>query len=108
MILDAYVRNSQVPPHLTTLEFYQAVKHHLEDDGVFATNVHGGTALFQSHVKTMSAAFPQVVFFPGRQYRQHHRDGGEIPQPRSAGGDRARRISRSFRRSLTSASTLPA
>ena len=42
----------------------QVVKDHLEDDGVFATNVHGGTALFQSHVKTMTMAFPQVVFFP--------------------------------------------
>jgi spermidine synthase len=64
IILDAYVRNSQVPPHLTTLEFYEVVKDHLADDGVFATNVHGGTALFQSHVKTMTAAFPQVAFFP--------------------------------------------
>ena len=64
IILDAYVRNSQVPPHLTTLEFYQVVKDHLEDDGVFAANVHAGTALFQSNVKTMTAAFPQVAFFP--------------------------------------------
>jgi spermidine synthase len=64
VILDAYVRNSQVPPHLTTLEFYEVVKDHLADDGVFATNVHGGTALFQSHLKTMTRAFPQVVFFP--------------------------------------------
>ena len=64
VILDAYVRNSQVPPHLTTLEFYEVVKDHLQDDGVFATNVHGGTALFQSHVRTMTAAFPQVAFFP--------------------------------------------
>jgi spermidine synthase len=62
VVLDAYVRNSQVPAHLTTIEFYKLVMEHLRDDGVFVVNLHGGSALFQSNVKTLMAVFPQVVF----------------------------------------------
>jgi len=61
IVLDAYIRNSQVPPHLTTLEFYQLVKTHLRDDGVFVVNLHYGNALYQSHLKTLRTAFPQVA-----------------------------------------------
>jgi spermidine synthase len=62
VVLDAYVRNSQVPPHLTTVEFYRLVSDRLRHDGVFVVNLRGGSALFQSNVKTLAASFPQVVF----------------------------------------------
>lgn len=62
VVLDAYVRNSQVPVHLTTMEFYKVVADRLSEGGVFVVNLHGGSALFQSSVKTLAAAFPQVVF----------------------------------------------
>jgi spermidine synthase len=62
VVLDAYVRNSQVPVHLTTMEFYRVVADRLSEGGVFVVNLHGGSALFQSSVKTLAAAFPQVVF----------------------------------------------
>ena len=63
IVLDAFVRNSQVPPHLTTVEFYRAVQNHLQDNGVFVVNLHEGSALFQSNVKTMTAAFAQTAFY---------------------------------------------
>jgi spermidine synthase len=62
VVLDAYVRNSQVPVHLATMEFYKVVADRLSEGGVFVVNLHGGSALFQSSVKTLAAAFPQVVF----------------------------------------------
>jgi spermidine synthase len=64
IVLDAYVKRSQVPLHLTTLEFYRLVRAHLSPGGVFVANVMSGTALFQSHVQTLAEAFPQVAFFP--------------------------------------------
>ena len=63
ILLDAYVRRSQVPPQFTTVEFYKLVASRLSDNGVFVDNIHAGTALFQSNVKTLVASFPQVVFF---------------------------------------------
>lgn len=63
IVLDAYVRRSQVPPQFTTVEFYNLVASRLNDNGVFVDNLHFGTELFQSNVKTLVATFPQVVFF---------------------------------------------
>jgi spermidine synthase len=63
IVLDAYVRRSQVPPQFTTVEFYQLVASRLNDYGVFVDNLHAGTELYQSTVKTLAAVFPQVVYF---------------------------------------------
>ena len=57
ILLDAYVRRSQVPPQFTTVEFYKLVASRLSDNGVFVDNIHAGTALFQSNVKTLVASF---------------------------------------------------
>jgi spermidine synthase len=58
IIVDAYVRNSQVPPHLTTLEFFDLAKSRLADNGVLAMNLHRGTKVFASVIATLSKAFP--------------------------------------------------
>jgi spermidine synthase len=63
IVLDAYVRKSQVPPQFTTVEFYKLVMSRLRANGVFVDNLHAGTELFQSNVKTLAAVFPQVVLF---------------------------------------------
>lgn len=63
IVLDAYVRNSQIPPHLTTLEFYKLIKSRLSPDGVLVSNLYSGTKLFDSHVATLRRAFRQVLFF---------------------------------------------
>lgn len=63
IVLDAYVRRSQVPQQFTTLEFYNLVISKLSDRGVFIDNLISGSRLFQSNVKTLESAFPQVVFF---------------------------------------------
>ena len=63
IVLDAYVRKSQVPPQFTTVEFYNLIMSRLSANGVFVDNLHAGTELFQSTVKTLVAVFPQVVLF---------------------------------------------
>jgi spermidine synthase len=63
IVLDAYVRKSQVPPQFTTVEFYNLVMSRLNINGVFVDNLHAGTELYQSNVKTLAAVFPQVVLF---------------------------------------------
>jgi spermidine synthase len=63
IVLDAYVKRSQIPPHLTTLEFYELIKKRLTPDGILVSNLYSGTALFDSHVATLKRAFNQVLFF---------------------------------------------
>ena len=67
LILDAF-RGGFVPPHLKTEEFYRECAARLNDRGVFISNLHQGTELFYSDIKTIQAVFPQVVLFqtPGR------------------------------------------
>ncbi len=63
IIIDAFVKRSQIPPHLTTLEFYQLVSDRLTDYGLMAINLHTGSRLFDSQAATLRAAFRQVLFF---------------------------------------------
>jgi spermidine synthase len=65
LILDAF-RGGYVPPHLKTQEFYRECASRLADDGVFITNLHAGTELFYSDLKTLRSVFPQVVLFQTR------------------------------------------
>jgi spermidine synthase len=62
IILDAF-RGGFVPPHLKTEEFYRECAGRLNDRGVFISNLHSGTELFHSDIKTIKAVFPQVVLF---------------------------------------------
>jgi spermidine synthase len=62
IILDAF-RGGYVPPHLKTEEFYRECAARLNDGGVFISNLHMGTELFYSDIKTIQAVFPQVVLF---------------------------------------------
>jgi spermidine synthase len=56
--VDAY-RLPYIPPHLTTVEFFQEVREHLADDGVLAINV-GRTARDYRLVGAMAATLQQV------------------------------------------------
>lgn len=60
--IDAY-RPPYIPPHLTTLEFFQLCREHLTDNGVIAMNV-GRTpedrSLIDALVVTLQEVFPSV------------------------------------------------
>lgn len=62
LILDAF-RGGFVPPHLKTEEFYRECAARLGDRGVFISNLHSGTELYYSDIKTIQKVFPQVVLF---------------------------------------------
>jgi spermidine synthase len=62
LILDAF-RGGYIPPHLKTREFYQECAARLSDKGVFVSNLHEGTELFYSDIKTIQSVFPQVILF---------------------------------------------
>ena len=62
LILDAF-RGGFVPPHLKTEEFYRECAARLGERGVFISNLHSGTELYYSDIKTIQAVFPQVVLF---------------------------------------------
>jgi spermidine synthase len=62
LILDAF-RGGYIPPHLKTKEFYQECAARLSDHGVFISNLHEGTELFYSDIKTIQSVFPQVLLF---------------------------------------------
>jgi spermidine synthase len=66
ILLDAY-RGGFVPFHLLTREFYELVKQRLAPGGAVASNVHDGTKLYHSTVKTLGQVFPSVDLYPTRQ-----------------------------------------
>lgn len=63
MILDAY-RDGHVPSHMLTRQFYELLSRRLSDSGVAAINLHYGTALFDSSVRTIQSVFADVDLYP--------------------------------------------
>jgi spermidine synthase len=63
ILLDAY-RGGFVPFHLLTKEFYTLVKQRLTPGGAVASNVHDGTKLYHSTVKTLGEVFPTLDLYP--------------------------------------------
>jgi spermidine synthase len=63
ILLDAY-RGGYVPFHLLTREFYTLVKARLAPGGAAAFNVHDGTKLYASTVKTLGEVFPALDLYP--------------------------------------------
>src|SRR3979411_2210914 len=63
ILLDAY-RGGYVPFHLLTREFYTLVKPRLAPGGAAAFNVHDGSKLYASTVKTLGEVFPALDLYP--------------------------------------------
>lgn len=63
ILLDAY-RGGYVPFHLLTREFYTLVKQRLAPGGAAAFNVHDGSKLYASTVKTLGEVFPALDLYP--------------------------------------------
>jgi spermidine synthase len=59
VLIDAF-RGGYVPFHLLTKEFYQILARRLAPKGVAVFNVHQGTKLFDSTLKTLSTVFPSI------------------------------------------------
>ena len=62
ILVDAYL-GDRVPFHLLTKEFYTLVKQRLARGGAAAFNVHDGTKLYASTVKTLGEVFPTVDLY---------------------------------------------
>jgi len=63
ILLDAY-RGGYVPFHLLTREFYLLVRQRLAPGGAAAFNVHDGSKLYASTVKTLGEVFPALDLYP--------------------------------------------
>jgi predicted membrane-bound spermidine synthase len=63
ILVDAY-RGGYVPFHLLTREFYSLVKERLAPGGAAAFNVHDGTKLYASTLKTVGQIFPALDLYP--------------------------------------------
>jgi spermidine synthase len=63
ILLDAY-RGGYVPFHLLTREFYTLVKQRLTPGGAAAFNVHDGSKLYASTVKTLGEVFAALDLYP--------------------------------------------
>jgi spermidine synthase len=63
ILLDAY-RGGYVPFHLLTREFYGLVKQRLAPGGAAAFNVHDGSKLYASTVKTLGEVFAALDLYP--------------------------------------------
>jgi spermidine synthase len=63
ILLDAY-RGGYVPFHLLTREFYTLVKQRLAPGGAAAFNVHDGSKLYASTIRTLGEVFPALDLYP--------------------------------------------
>jgi len=63
ILLDAY-RGGYVPFHLLTRQFYTLVKQRLAPGGAAAFNVHDGSKLYASTVKTLGEVFAALDLYP--------------------------------------------
>ncbi|HEY7664681.1 MAG TPA: fused MFS/spermidine synthase [Xanthobacteraceae bacterium] len=63
ILLDAY-RGGYVPFHLLTREFYSLVRQRLAPGGAAAFNVHDGSKLYASTVKTLGEVFAGLDLYP--------------------------------------------
>jgi hypothetical protein len=64
VVLDCYANQSEIPPHLATREFFDAVRARLAPDGVLAVNVGGFGAddpVVAAVGATLAAAFDERV-----------------------------------------------
>ncbi len=76
ILVDAF-HGGYVPFHLLTKEFYTLIKQRLAPGGAAAFNVHDGTKLYVSTIKTLNEVFPARAPLSDRRRRGDH------------GGDRA-------------------
>ncbi len=65
VFLDAF-RGSFVPFHLKTKEFYKEIKSKLTPNGVVASNLFGGSALYPYDLKTFSEVYKKLYSFKGQ------------------------------------------
>ena len=63
IVVDAYVRRSQLPPQLTTVEFFQLVRSRLAQGGVLVVNLGGNGELVRRMSMTMTSVFPGSLFW---------------------------------------------
>ena len=63
ILVDAY-RGGYVPFHLLTREFYGLVKQRLAPGGAAAFNVHDGSKLYASTVRTLGEVFAALDLYP--------------------------------------------
>lgn len=72
---DAFQSGHFIPSHLTTLEFFQSIKDHLTDDGVFIANIIGVTgqddiSLTGSLINTIRNVFPELKIFASQSHEE--------------------------------------
>jgi spermidine synthase len=63
ILVDAF-HGGYVPFHLLTKEFYTLIKQRLAPGGAAAFNVHDGTKLYVSTIKTLNEVFPEAHLYP--------------------------------------------
>jgi len=63
ILVDAF-HGGYVPFHLLTREFYSLVKERLKPAGAAVFNVHDGTKLYASTLRTLGTIFKTVEFYP--------------------------------------------
>jgi len=68
IVIDAFVKNSQYPPHMATREFFALVADHLSEGGILVINILRGNKLFDCLVATIATVFHSCLSFdvPGR------------------------------------------
>ena len=89
ILLDAY-RGGYVPFHLLTRAVYTLVKQRLTSGGAAAFNVHDGSKLYASTVKTLGEVFATLDLYPSGVGEVIAVASASPLDPRNAGPRRSR------------------
>ena len=84
----AYLRKSQIPPHVATVEFFEVARNRLTPDGLFVVNLTGSKEFLRRVSITMQVVFPGSTFWSvdsGRnEVAASSRQAGLIQRPQAA------------------------
>ena len=88
IILDAYANQSEIPAHLSSIEFFGEVRERLTDGGTLAVNIGGfgfGDPVVQALARTVALAFDERVLLVqvpnARNIMLYAVRDGEAPEP---------------------------
>ncbi len=88
VVLDAYANQSEIPAHLSSVEFFREVEEHLTEGGTLAANIGGfgfADPVVQAIANTVATAFGQRVLLVqipnARNVMLFATRGGEPPDP---------------------------
>lgn len=79
VVLDAFTVGGRIPFHLTTREYFELVRSHMTQDGIFVMNISSALTgkkgeIYRAVTRTLQDIFPRVFTFANGLYQKPDRE----------------------------------